>query len=166
MLSSLAVARNVVLAAEAWHLGGNRPGKKAGPGTWLTRSLPCCRPPQLVFSVNSWFWQVHRRTALPQVRQHMEIFAVRMCRSHPEIFLTIALKVDGVTEERTALVELLYFTEESASVCCVHDPGLLLLHPRPVDAMQELNDYRLPGQVLCSLLIIAGYMLVGNTCKL
>lgn len=27
---------------------------------------------------------------------------------------------------------------------------------------QELKDYRLPGQVLCSLLIVAGHTLLGN----
>ncbi|CAM9393468.1 unnamed protein product [Ectocarpus sp. 6 AP-2014] len=73
---------------------------------------------KLAKAISEWFWPVHGRTALPPVRQHMEVFAVRMCRAYPDLFLTAVVK--------------------------------------------ELKDFRLPGQVLCSLLIIAGHTLVGN----
>ncbi|CBJ49268.1 expressed unknown protein [Ectocarpus siliculosus] len=73
---------------------------------------------KLAKAISEWFWPVHGRTALPPVRQHMEVFAVRMCRAYPDLFLTAVVK--------------------------------------------ELKDFRLPGQVLCSLLIIAGHTLLGN----
>ncbi|CAN0064158.1 unnamed protein product, partial [Ectocarpus sp. 12 AP-2014] len=73
---------------------------------------------ELAKAISGWLWPVHGRTALPPVRQHMEVFAVRMCRAYPDLFLTAVVK--------------------------------------------ELKDFRLPGQVLCSLLIITGHTLLGN----
>lgn len=36
---------------------------------------------------------MHGRTALPPVRQLMEVFAVRMCAAYPDLFLTAVMKV-------------------------------------------------------------------------
>lgn len=44
-------------------------------------------------AIAAWFWPVHGRTALPPVRQHMEVFAVRMCRAYPDLFLAAVVKV-------------------------------------------------------------------------
>lgn len=48
---------------------------------------------QVVEAISGWFWPVHGRTTLPPIRQHMEIFAVRMCRAYPDLFLTAVVKV-------------------------------------------------------------------------
>lgn len=73
---------------------------------------------EIVDAIATWFWPVHSRTALPPVRQQMEVFAVRMCKAYPDRFLGTVMK--------------------------------------------ELADFRLPGQVLCSLLIVSGHTLVGK----
>lgn len=51
--------------------------------------------PQVVEAVSVWFWSVHGRTALPPVRQLMEVFAVRMCTAYPDLFATAVMKVGG-----------------------------------------------------------------------
>lgn len=48
---------------------------------------------QIVDAIAAWFWPVHGRIALPPVRQHMEVFAVRMCKAYPDVFLAAAIKV-------------------------------------------------------------------------
>lgn len=49
----------------------------------------------MVEAVSAWFWPVHGRTALPPVRQLMEVFAIRMCTAYPDLFLTAVMKVSG-----------------------------------------------------------------------
>lgn len=100
--------------------------------------------------INSWFWIVHRRTCLPPVRQFQEVFAVRMCKAYPQIFLPSAVKV------------------RDRSWCGVGHAGCemhsLVLTPSVhfFAFSQELSDFRLPGQVLCSLLVVAGHALIGK----
>ncbi|CAM9847628.1 unnamed protein product, partial [Discosporangium mesarthrocarpum] len=80
------------------------------------------RPPsahiisKLIHEVDRWIWVEARRPALPPIRQHMEVFKVRMCLAYPAIFMR----------------------------------GLV----------KELENPIQKGQVLCSLLIVAGHVLL------
>lgn len=102
--------------------------------------------------MSKWFWPVHSRTSLPVVRQQMEVFGVRLCQAHPDLFVPAAIKV-------RASVTHPYKCAVGWKVC--FDPSQLWYSTSSY-TFQQLSDVRLPGQVLCSLLLIAGHLLVGR----